>query len=218
MKELLENFFGPYYKSTKKVVVDSEHKIGRFGLYDAKACGDCRLKSPEFESDCNHTVLICHSDKSVEVISLEKFLEEYNNLKAMPSHSKCDIMIVCENSIVLCDLSCSNPKYIGMFNNSSGDEKLGKRITARHQIENTITLLMNVTQIADEILSKATKIALFAYREKSRGNLSEFDGKVASNMLAFNRIENKLSTSGLKSESVHGFVFSEIKYPEVFYM
>lgn len=77
---------------------------------------------------------------------------------------------------------------------------------------------MNVPQIAYEILSKATKIALFAYREKRRGNLSEFDGKVASNMLAFNRIENKLSTSGLKSESVHGFVFSEIKYPDVFYM
>lgn len=216
MKDLLENFFGIHYGSTKKVSVVFELETGYFKINDEKACRDCHERTPECETVCDHAVLKCRSDKIVEVISIETFLDEFNGLKAMPSHSKCDIMLVCDDSIILCDLSCCNPKYFDEYTTSDGTKKLGKMITARHQIEDTITLLVNVPQIKTEILPKKNKIALFASRAKRKEDLSSFDEKVVTNMLAINKIENMISTYGMKAESIYGFVFTEVRYPNVF--
>lgn len=216
MKELLEQYFGAYYGSTRtNVYVDTDDKTGEFRLCDSKACNDCLNKTPKYENDCDHTVLKCKSDDNIKVFWIEKFIDEFNNLRAMPTHSKCDIMMSNDNTIVFCDMSCSKPEYIDDFQ-SNGKNKLGKRNKAKNQIEDTIYLLMNVPEIASEINKKGHKIGLFAYREKHRDDLSDTDSKVFRNMNSFGSFIAKATSGNLSSPLSHGFQFTEINYPSIF--
>lgn len=158
MRELLESYFGQHYRSTKRVSVTCRKCCGRFDSADPKACLDCKEQTPEGEEPCDKVVLKCFSsDKEVEKIELESFLDNYANLQAMPTKSRCDLLFVGEDKIVFCEMTCSLPKYIERFRMKDGTVQMGKRSIARKQLTGSISLLMNVPEIASEISTKSQK-------------------------------------------------------------
>lgn len=143
MKELLEQYFGKHYQSPKQAIASCVIRSGRFSLADSKACGDCQKFTPEHETDCDKVVIYVDTNEhNVECIQLEQFIDNYANLKAISSGKKCDLLLVDEEKIVFCDMTCSNAKYIGPYIMKDGTKKIGKRNTVREQIENSISLLI----------------------------------------------------------------------------
>lgn len=214
MKELLEQHFGKHYLSTKQAIAECEIKHGLFSFADAKACDDCKMHTPELEAICDKVVVNFDSkDKSVECIQLERFIDNYANLKAFPSRQKCDLMLVDENKVVLCEMTCSKSKYI----DSVVTFETGKRNTARKQIEGAISLLMSVPELASEIAKRAQKIALFAYRTKDTiEEIDTFDNQVRSSIRSFIANTDRHVDGGMYADMDDGFKFAEIKYPDLY--
>lgn len=217
MKDLLETYFGKYYQSTKKASVTSQMLIGRFALSDPKACVDCNKHTPQVENGCDKIVLRCEAaDQEIEVIGLEEFIDNYANLKAVPSGKKCDLLLINDKKVVFCDMTCSQAKYIDPFKMSDGTEKIGKRNIVRRQIENSITLLNNVPEIADAIQTRTSKIALFAYREKPEVQKDEFDTKVSTQMKTLDIMRSSIARISMYSNMGNGFLFTEVRYPNIY--
>lgn len=217
MKELLELYFGLHYQSPKHAMVDSEIKNGRFSIVDPKACEDCKKFTPEHETDCDKVVIYVDSNEhNVECIQLERFIDNYANLKAIPSGKKCDLLLMDEDKIVFCDMTCSNAKYIDPYRMKDGTEKIGKRNSVRKQIENSITLLLNVPAIASKMKEKSSRIGLFAYRIKDIPIDDNFDCKVKASMRSFMANVDRSSTEPMFSDMGYGFLFMEVKYPNIF--
>ena len=217
MKGLLEKHFASHYHSTKQVEVESRLEKGGFCCCDQKACTECGKSFPHIETDCNHVVLSCETgDKETEVLELEAFLNNFNGLKALPSGQKCDLLIEGENVVVFCDMTCSKAKYIAPFVMKDGTEKIGKRNSVKRQIENTISVLMDVPEIAAAISMKNKRIALFAYREKPEDDRDDFDKGVFKQMSSFNAIDICSFEESMYTDMNHGFLFTEVKNPNVF--
>lgn len=217
MKELLEIYFGKHYQSPKSALVISDIKKGVFSLSDPKACADCKKYTPGKEVDCDRIVLCLNSDvHEVEVIQLEKFVDNYANLKAIPNGKKCDLLLVGNEKIVFCDMTCSKARYIDPYVMQDGTQKTGKRDTVKKQIANSISLLQNVPEIASEIDVKNQKIALFAYRTKDEMKSDAFDREVVSKMQLFGMTTDRHIKEPMFSDIGCGFLFTEIKYPEVY--
>lgn len=213
MKELLENYFGVHYGSTKSVSVESKICQGIFTFFDEKACDFCNVK----DYSCDKVVLKCDSsDKKVETIRFEDFLNHYTNLKAIPSYSKCDLLMASDGKIVFCDMTCSSAKYIDPFNMKNGAPKIGKRNTARIQMENSITLLENVPEISEYIQKKPDKVALFASREKRKPVVDEDDSSVVEKMRSFKIDIDRLSGESMYADLSYGFEFVEVRYPDTY--
>ena len=217
MKDLLEAYFGKHYKSTKRVSAISKVDTGLLSFSDSKACTQCVKWNPQMENDCERVVLLCDSgNQMVETIELEAFIDQYANLKAISSGKKCDILMSDDEKIVFCDMSCTQVKYIDPFKMNDGTEKIGKRNTVRIQIENSISLLNGVPELAEAISTKQSKIALFAYRVKPEKTKDAFDSGVSANMKVLGSLNRNLSKTPMYSSMSNGFLFTEIKHPDVY--
>lgn len=217
MKDLLEAYFGKHYKSTKRVSAISKVDTGLLSFSDSKACTQCVKWNPQMENDCERVVLLCDSgNQMVETIELEAFIDQYANLKAISSGKKCDLLMSDDQKIVFCDMSCTQVKYIDPFKMNDGTEKIGKRNTVRIQIENSISLLNGVPELAEAISTKQSKIALFAYRVKPEKTRDAFDSGVSANMKVLGSLNRNLSKTPMYSSMSNGFLFTEIKHPDVY--
>ena len=217
MKDLLEAYFGKHYKSTKRVSAISKVDTGLLSFSDSKACTQCVKWNPQMEKDCERVVLLCDSgNQMVETIELEAFIDQYANLKAISSGKKCDLLMSDDQKIVFCDMSCTQVKYIDPFKMNDGTEKIGKRNTVRIQIENSISLLNGVPELAEAISTKQSKIALFAYRVKPEKTRDAFDSGVSANMKVLGSLNRNLSKTPMYSSMSNGFLFTEIKHPDVY--
>ena len=217
MKDLLEAYFGKHYKSTKRVSAISKVDTGLLSFSDSKACTQCVKWNPQMEKDCERVVLLCDSgNQMVETIELEAFIDQYANLKAISSGKKCDLLMSDDEKIVFCDMSCTQVKYIDPFKMKDGTEKIGKRNTVRIQIENSISLLNGVPELAEAISTKQSKIALFAYRVKPEKTKDAFDSGVSANMKVLGSLNRNLSKTPMYSSMSNGFLFTEIKHPDVY--
>ena len=217
MKDLLEAYFGKHYKSTKRVSAISKVDTGLLSFSDSKACTQCVKWNPQMENDCERVVLLCDSgNQMVETIELEAFIDQYANLKAISSGKKCDLLMSDDQKIVFCDMSCTQVKYIDPFKMNDGTEKIGKRNTVRIQIENSISLLSGVPELAEAISTQQSKIALFAYRVKPEKTKDAFDSGVSANMKVLGSLNRNLSKTPMYSSMSNGFLFTEIKHPDVY--
>ena len=217
MKDLLEAYFGKHYKSTKRVSAISKVDSGLLSFSDSKACTQCVKWNPQMEKDCERVVLLCDSgNQMVEIIELEAFIDQYANLKAISSGKKCDLLMSDDEKIVFCDMSCTQVKYIDPFKMNDGTEKIGKRNTVRIQIENSISLLNGVPELAEAISTRQSKIALFAYRVKPEKTKDAFDSGVSANMKVLGSLNRNLSKTPMYSSMSNGFLFTEIKHPDVY--
>lgn len=217
IKNLLETYFGKYYRSTKKASVACQMKIGQFTLSDSKACADCNRLTPQIANNCNTIVLRCNAVvQKTEVIELESFIDNYANLKSIPSGKKCDLLLINNTKVVFCEMTCRQAKYIDSFKMSDGTEKIGKRNMVRKQIENSITLLNNVPEIANAIQTRTSKIALFAYREKPTAQKDKFDTEVLTKMKTLDKIRSSMAKTSMYSDMDNGFLFTEVKYPDIY--
>lgn len=71
-------------------------------------------------------------------------------------------------------------------------------------------------QIARKMEEKSSRRALFAYRMKETHIEDTFDGKVKANMQSFMAKVDKSTTEPMLSDMGNGFLFMEVKYPDVF--
>lgn len=215
MKEVLEKFFGSFYGSPKSVKVISEQKTGVFERADDKACAGCEGSTKSFFEGCDQKVLRCDAgEQEVEVIELELFVANYNGLKKLTPKYVCDLLMVGDDEVVLCDLACYNPKYLKSFVKSDGTEQLGKRLTVWRQIGNSIEKLTDVPEIAGEILSKSKRIGLFAYRRKEKIVTDLVDRTALTGMRSLiDRTKDAATNIGKLGK---GFQFIEVVYPETY--
>lgn len=86
----------------------------------------------------------------------------------------------------------------------------------RKQLENSITLLVGVPEIFDEIKSKSDKEALFAYREKRKSMDDEVDSLASERMHSFNVDISKTMGEPMYADMSNGFVLAEIRYPDTY--
>lgn len=208
MKELLEEYFGKHYGSTKKVVAKNSFHIGRFCFHDEKACADCKSCTPDIERLCNHTVLECHFENGkVESVELESFINGFPKLH----EKKCDLLLSGSDKVVFCEMTCGQAKYI-----MGSPDKVGKKHCARKQIVNSIRLLLAVPAIQKELESKIGKIAMFAYREKPEVQKDDFDKSVVAPMKRFGSMDSIAYSQPMYSEMENGFSFVEVRYPTVY--
>lgn len=215
MREVLEKFFGSHYGSTKTVKVISEQKRGVFERADDKACADCQTHSSSFFEDCDQKVLRCDAgEQEVEVIELERFVENYNSLKKLRPKCVCDLLMVGDDEVVFCDLACYNPKYLKSFVKPDGTKQLGKRLTVWLQINNSIKKLTGVPEIADEILSKSKRVGLFAYRRKEKRVVDLADSTALVGMRSL--IDRTKDADTNIGDLDYGFLFMEVVYPETY--
>ena len=215
MKEVLEKFFGSFYGSTKTVKVISEQKTGVFERADDKACAGCEGNTKSFFEGCDQKVLRCDAgEQEVEVIELELFVANYNGLKKLTPKYVCDLLMVGDDEVVLCDLACYNPKYLKSFVKSDGTEQLGKRLTVWRQIDNSIEKLTDVPEIAGEILSKSKRIGLFAYRRKEKIVTDLVDSTALTGMRSL--IDRTKDADAIIGDLKEGFQFIEVVYPETY--
>lgn len=217
MKEILEDFFGVHYNSTKQVTASCSIAKGVISLSDTVACADCTMNASENEGKCDKIVLQCNTQEhEIEVIKLEEFISQYQNLKSIQSKRTCDLLLVDNRKVAFCELTCSNPKYISSFSMRDGRTKLGKRHIAKEQISNSVALLTSVPQIAEEINMMDSKIGLFAYREKTIRLGDSFDIDSLSKMRDFGTgVEAKVKEP-MFSDMGYGFVFTEVRFPDVY--
>lgn len=217
MKGVLEDHFGKHYGSTKRAHVTCRICHGEFSFADAKACADCKIHTPGNEAVCDKVVWKCNSSETeVEVLRLEEFIDNFSRLKAIPSGRKCDLLLVSNDKIVFCEMTCCQAKFIEPFEMKDGTPKIGKRNMVRKQLENSITLLVGVPEIFDEIKSKSDKEALFAYREKRKSMDDEVDSLASERMHSFNVDISKTMGEPMYADMSNGFVLAEIRYPDTY--
>ena len=71
-------------------------------------------------------------------------------------------------------------------------------------------------ELAEAISTKQSKIALFAYRVKPEKTKDAFDYRVSARMKVLDSLNRNLSKRPMYSSMSNGFLFTEIKYPDVY--
>ena len=71
-------------------------------------------------------------------------------------------------------------------------------------------------ELAEAISTKQSKIALFAYRVKPEKTKDAFDYPVSARMKVLDSLNRNLSKTPMYSSMSNGFLFTEIKYPDVY--
>ena len=71
-------------------------------------------------------------------------------------------------------------------------------------------------ELAEAISNKQSKIALFAYRVKPEKTKEDFDYRVSARMKVLDSLNRNLSKTLMYSSMSNGFLFTEIKYPDVY--
>ena len=140
------------------------------------------------------------------------FGKHYKSTKRVSAISKVDTGLLSFSD----SKACTQVKYIDPFKMNDGTEKIGKRNTVRIQIENSISLLNGVPELAEAISTKQSKIALFAYRVKPEKTKDAFDSGVSANMKVLGSLNRNLSKTPMYFSMSNGFLFTEIKHPDVY--
>ena len=152
-------------------------------------------------------LLSCHTGIFVRWISrhLSVRCMVYKRLKVIAAIFSADEDV----KVILCDLTCSQKKYVQPFTNSSGYHE-GKRATAYRQIESTIDKLMDVPEIRNHFASMSSRVGLFAERNKD----TVFRDVATQNMQLM--MPDYMQGSNLNTDMGHGFEFVTVLYPQTY--
>lgn len=206
MERLLRSEYHKFYGLTRNhvnLLIDT--KIGKFLLFDKKACESCH-------SPClARGIMYINSRIPVKQINIEDYFQQFQNTKADVSGKRCDELLYDEDShrIVFLEMSC---KAVGSQHDIRTLE--GKRETAYEQLDNSIKKLQEVPKIAEKIKMFAEKSALFAYRITERASSIPNQLKISLN--AFMKPLELAEDPNLSTEMGNGFKFTYINFDDIY--
>ena len=217
IKQLLLNelpvHFGLTHKATAGDLNLQEHQNEDFSFCDKKACTACKNKG--MQSCTTLEVAKYHAGTSkVLTIDIETVLAKYNGYDGL-RNNRCDLLHVDTDlsKFVLNELTCTKPKYVEPFDNTSGHQD-GKRNKAQKQMEEVAKLLIEVPAIQSYIKTFNERIALFSWRDPSQdekpANIAEQSMEQFGLPLQF--ISNITTLDVLDN----GFKFVQQLYPSVY--
>ena len=200
---LQQDFANHFTGSIALQPVPTEVHLNNFTLSDQKACKQCPNKN--CENDQPNVVLNIgvQASKVIE-IDYDAFISQL-----YPQHKKptnCDYILTSDNSIVLCELTCSHEKALTPQVKSGG-----KRVKAHAQLIETKRMLYGVPSIRDYIDSHCgRKVLLFGYRLKAKLTQSELAQLT----------DPFLTAPGMNpswgSETDDGFLLTQCEFPNEF--
>lgn len=199
LKELLEgHFYGTFPKVTNRVLNITEHvQNGSFSLLDKEACRNCHF--------------ICNSDpeKREQMKVKSTFPVHYICLDDVFCFVKedigetCDYLLECNDTVAVVEMTCSTTEYV-----------TGKRQKARHQLLNTISLLMTSPTVKIHIERLKNHVAVFSWRETFDKEIT--DDPVGKNMEDMMAMSDEVYSPENESKFDFDFKLKEIRYPYPF--
>lgn len=217
MRHLLTVRLPQHYGISKLISLSDKVYTEPFSLSDASTCFNCK-KTFTNKADCNEQVMLIKTNEQIHVVDFETYVKQFKNT-ALEIKQHCDYLLYDENesgrAIAFCELTCSSKEHVEP--NPSGSYPLGKRFKAFEQMKNSLEFLLNVDYLLNvHILTYQQKLALFGWREKE--TFVETKDKAAESMEIFKTTPASI-TPIIYTETMimkHGFVFVQVKYPNVF--
>lgn len=198
LKELFETSF--YITFPKKegsiLMIDERTAEGDFSIVDANACQGCKYVC--CDNPGGREQLKVHGDKQVSIVSLDQifgYVEEYVGEIS-------DYLLEGAESLTVVEMTCSTTDYVQ-----------GKRIKARRQLYNTLSLLNTNPDVRTHLENKQARYVVFSWKETFPENL-ELDGVEAS-MTGMMLMSDEVYSPDNESKFDFGFRMKEVRYPDV---
>lgn len=185
---------------------------GDFALSDKIACYNCKIAR-----GCIKEVGLFHTDKVSDVIEYEDFL---NNIRKLPVNvPRCDKIIETplDDTILMCELTCCEEPYLSEHLRD-GAIVPGKITKARRQLQDTITLLCDMPEIATKILMHNNRVSILAIRLKNgitQGRRG-YSNQAQAAMGEFLRPTLAIANLRRSGDLPYGFDYVQLVYPTVF--
>jgi len=223
IESLLRNSFPVQYGlPTGSVNVFVQRYNAPFTRSDEKSCNACHANPNRANRiGCNEEILkVNNNGTEIAVVEFEKYITQFENTSANVK-DRCDILMtdsgMAHNKIVFCDLCCYEEKYVEP---NTGMYPMGKRAKARQQMERSISVLLEESTTAVNLLTYPEKVCLFAWRDYDvpDSHIAATRRDARSNVLAFGSSVSNLAkqTTTLHQRMGHNFTFMQIKYPSVY--
>lgn len=213
MNENLQSLLSVSFPGNGDISLYAKAESGIIGLGDTKACGQT---SRDFSclSNCDRIILNIKTQSPLFVIGYDEWLATQTK--------RCDY-VVCDDDTVhsrfaLCELSCSDVKYVENHKNESGQDMVGKREKAYVQMMTTweeITADGNPV-LSQYILTHFRKLAVFGWREGRKVRPQKNNGAMTS-MQRFSTVPGSSSDIIYYKDYNfgHSFTFIQVKYPAI---
>ena len=198
LKELFEASF--YITFPKKedtiLMLDERTAQGDFGLVDTKACQGCKYVCSDNPDEREQ--LKAHSDKQVSIVSLDQVFGYVKDNVGEIS----DFLLDGTESVIVVEMTCSTTDYVK-----------GKRVKARGQLYNTLSLLSMNPDVRNHLEKKQSRYVVFSWKETFPEN-QEMDSVEAS-MKGMILMSDEVYSPDNESKFDFGFKMKEIRYPDV---
>lgn len=198
LKELFEASF--YITFPKKedtiLMLDERTAQGDFGLVDTKACQGCKYVCSDNPDEREQ--LKAHSDKQVSIVSLDQVFGYVKDNVGEIS----DFLLDGTESVIVVEMTCSTTDYVK-----------GKRVKARGQLYNTLSLLSMNPDVRNHLENKQSRYVVFSWKETFPEN-QEMDSVEAS-MKGMILMSDEVYSPDNESKFDFGFKMKEIRYPDV---
>ena len=198
LKELFEASF--YITFPKKedtiLMLDERTAQGDFGLVDTKACQGCKYVCSDNPDEREQ--LKPHSDKQVSIVSLDQVFGYVKDNVGEIS----DFLLDGTESVIVVEMTCSTTDYVK-----------GKRVKARGQLYNTLSLLSMNPDVRNHLENKQSRYVVFSWKETFPEN-QEMDSVEAS-MKGMILMSDEVYSPDNESKFDFGFKMKEIRYPDV---
>ena len=198
LKELFEASF--YITFPKKedtiLMLDERTAQGDFGLVDTKACQGCKYVCSDNPDEREQ--LKAHSDKQVSIVSLDQVFGYVKDNVGKIS----DFLLDGTESVIVVEMTCSTTDYVK-----------GKRVKARGQLYNTLSLLSMNPDVRNHLENKQSRYVVFSWKETFPEN-QEMDSVEAS-MKGMILMSDEVYSPDNESKFDFGFKMKEIRYPDV---
>lgn len=198
LKELFEaSFYKTFPKKGDKVLMLEERMAqGDFSLVDTKACQGCKYVCSD--NPDGREQLKAHGDKQVSIVSLDQVFDYVREDVGEIS----DYLLDGTESAVMVEMTCSTTDYVK-----------GKRVKARGQLYNTLSLLYKNPDVRNHMENKQARYVVFSWKETFPEN-QEMDSVEAS-MKGMILMSDEVYSPDNESKFDFGFKMKEIRYPDV---
>ena len=198
LKELFEASF--YVTFPKKegtiLMLDERTAEGDFSLVDEKACQGCKYVCSDKPEEREQ--LKVHGDKQVSIVSLDQVFGCVQENVGEIS----DYLLDGTESAIVVEMTCSTTDYVK-----------GKRVKARGQLYNTLTLLNSNPDVRNHLEHKQARYVVFSWKETFPES-QEMDS-VEESMKGMILMSDEVYSPDNESKFDFGFKMKEIRYPDV---
>ena len=198
LKELFEaSFYRTFPKKENMILMLDERTVeGDFSLVDAKACQGCRYVCSDQPEEREQ--LKVHGDKQTSIVSLDQVFGYVQESVGEIS----DFLLEGEESAIVVEMTCSSTDYVR-----------GKRVKARSQLYNTLSLLYTNPDVKSHLENKQARYVVFSWKETFPEN-QEMDN-VEQSMKGMILMSDEVYSPDNESKFDFGFKMKEIRYPDV---